>query len=1506
LLYTTQQFVNDQKTTKKRKIDSMAKHVQNSMWIRGFATMMAMTVSVHAGSLTWDGNGSTTPNPNGGTGNWDVNSTATWWNGTANVVWPALGGTDDDAVFANTAGTVSLTTPITANGLTFNTTGYLLQGNTLTLNGTTPTITTAASVSATIDSVLAGTSLTKAGAGTLTLTAANTYNSTTTISAGTLALSNGNNRLPTGTTVNFSGTSSLDLGSTSQTLANMTVANNVTGTVKGTGGTLALGGAAFQLGSATASSAQTLTLAALSTFTYTGSTRAFNVGGLATGGNGAAGTLTLAATNAITAASIGLGIGGTYSTANAGTMNMGRTNVINASTILIGGNYRSNGTLQYPAGTTDPTLTLRGTDGASRITSMIIGDCNGPSVASFGKVDLTSNVTGFSTLDALIGTLVIGRNSRASSAGGNYMQVTGSFTMGDGTLDATSITLGQVLALFSDGGTTSYTTGTVSVASGTMKVATLTLGDHLSAANANSGTCTGIFTLDNGATLAAQTIQPGAGASKTTRLFNWNDGTIKNYGTGTNLTISGLTTFALLGTGLHAFDIDAGCTGTVNQVISGAGSLTKLGGGTLRLAAANSYSGATVISNGTLEVSASGSLLQPTELAIYTNAQLTILNTGNVLNNSATLSLVSGAKVELANGVNETIRLLLINGQPAAAGTWGTVNCQWTNTALFAGAGVLTVTSQAAYTITASADPVGGTITPSGAIQVATDSSTNFVITATNAGYHVSNVVVDGISIGATNAYTFADVIADHTITVAFELRPQYSRGSITWDNNATDNQWSGISGAPLDQGWQPANDAVFETTPGTVSVAAGGVTAHNITFTASGFTIQDNTLTLAGTNPTISLGAGINANIGSSIAGSSGLIKSGSGTLTLSGANTYTGNTILGGGKLAYTTDNTGVKVLYFGATAGNTTVSSIDLTDATVTTTDVTVQTDSANTNTVTIGTGKTLTSNGAVTIGPGLNQPGSNTKLSVTGAGTWNVVKSGGTFQVGKAAGSGGYGTSGNTTYLNLSGLGTFNANMGSTGTFRVGDIAGDGSSMQGSSAILAATSTITAGTLSLGDATTAGSVQSLKLGSGTQILNVNTLNIGMIGTVGRSSGSLTFNSSSGTLKVRAANGTGSAALNMYTGNIGTGVLLANVFDVTGHSADLLFSTANLMCGTMTGVNPYTSTFSFDTGTLGITTLNLGSKAGTGVATNVATLNIGSSGHYTNTASLGAVTMANMTTTAGGIAARLNITGSNTTAAITSLTLAARSAAGTVISTLSLTGGSLTVGGNIVTTGSGGTVTTTVNLDGGTLDMSGHAIGGSGQLISNLIFASGTLKNVSEINAGAGLTKTSTNTLYLAGANTYTGATTIREGTLLGVVGGSCPNSAVTVTNTPGSIAAMGVFVSDNTLQWTCSSLSFTTNGSGAQLQFSFAVDPSTTLAPLNITGSLSFDGAPLVVVDTTHLVKNRSYPLLVVGGTAPTEVPPLSPTDLGGYLTWRGPGNKTLAYITAPRGTLVRFR
>jgi autotransporter-associated beta strand protein len=153
---------------------------------------MSLTAA-HATSLTWDGNGATAPNPDGGAGTWDVNTTANWWDGvSANVVWPALGGSDDDAIFANTAGTVSLAAGgVTANDLTFSTTGYLIQSNTLTLNGSTPTITTDPGVSATISSTIAGAAgLVKTGAGTLTLSVANNYTGGTTINGGTICPNN--------------------------------------------------------------------------------------------------------------------------------------------------------------------------------------------------------------------------------------------------------------------------------------------------------------------------------------------------------------------------------------------------------------------------------------------------------------------------------------------------------------------------------------------------------------------------------------------------------------------------------------------------------------------------------------------------------------------------------------------------------------------------------------------------------------------------------------------------------------------------------------------------------------------------------------------------------------------------------------------------------------------------------------------------------------------------------------------------------------------------------------------------------------------------------------------------------------------------------------------------------------------------------------------------------------------------------------------------------------------
>jgi hypothetical protein len=71
------------------------------------------------------------------------------------------------------------------------------------------------------------------------------------------------------------------------------------------------------------------------------------------------------------------------------------------------------------------------------------------------------------------------------------------------------------------------------------------------------------------------------------------------------------------------------------------------------------------------------------------------------------------------------------------------------------------------YTITSSAG-AGGTISPSGTVQVTSGSSQTFTITP-NSGYSVSGVTVDGASAGAVTTYTFSNVTANHTIAAAFQ-----------------------------------------------------------------------------------------------------------------------------------------------------------------------------------------------------------------------------------------------------------------------------------------------------------------------------------------------------------------------------------------------------------------------------------------------------------------------------------------------------------------------------------------------------------------------------------------------------------------------------------------------------------------------------------------------------------------------------------------------------------------
>ncbi len=70
------------------------------------------------------------------------------------------------------------------------------------------------------------------------------------------------------------------------------------------------------------------------------------------------------------------------------------------------------------------------------------------------------------------------------------------------------------------------------------------------------------------------------------------------------------------------------------------------------------------------------------------------------------------------------------------------------------------------HTITASCG-IGGSITPSGQVAVGYNADQAFTIIP-DAGYHVFEVWVDGVSVGAVPSYAFSNVTSDHTIEASF------------------------------------------------------------------------------------------------------------------------------------------------------------------------------------------------------------------------------------------------------------------------------------------------------------------------------------------------------------------------------------------------------------------------------------------------------------------------------------------------------------------------------------------------------------------------------------------------------------------------------------------------------------------------------------------------------------------------------------------------------------------
>ena len=175
------------------------------------------------------------------------------------------------------------------------------------------------------------------------------------------------------------------------------------------------------------------------------------------------------------------------------------------------------------------------------------------------------------------------------------------------------------------------------------------------------------------------------------------------------------------------------------------------------------------------------------------------------------------------------------------------------------------------FAVTASAGS-HGSISPSGSVSVSYGGSQVFSFLP-DAGYKISNVLVDGVSQGAISSYTFSSVNAAHTISVSFASQGYYtitasagSHGSIS-PSGAVSVTAGGSQGFAItpDTGYKVADVLVDGVSQGAVSsyTFSSVSAAHTIsaTFSAQTYTITGS----AGSHGSITPSGATSVNYGGS-----------------------------------------------------------------------------------------------------------------------------------------------------------------------------------------------------------------------------------------------------------------------------------------------------------------------------------------------------------------------------------------------------------------------------------------------------------------------------------------------------------------------------------------------------------------------------------------------------------------------------------------------------------------
>ncbi|EAM9833940.1 autotransporter outer membrane beta-barrel domain-containing protein [Salmonella enterica] len=394
-------------------------------------------------------------------------------------------------------------------------------------------------------------------------------------------------------------------------------------------------------------------------------------------------------------------------------------------------------------------------------------------------------------------------------------------------------------------------------------------------------------------------------------------------------TISGGTLVATNVEALGSGDVTDNATlelntgGTFDNVISGSGQVVKSGDEMLTLSGANSYTGGTTISGGTLVVSNVEALGSGD---VTDNATLE-LNTGGDFDNNigGTGSVVkSGDKTLTLSGANSYTGGTTISGGTLVASNveaLGTgdvtdnavleLNTGGTFDNVISGSGQVVKSGDEMLTLSGANSYTGGT-TISGGTLVATNvealGSGDVTDNATlelNTGGTFDNVISgsgqvvksgdDALTLSGNNSYTGGTLISGGTLVA--------SNVDALGSGDVTDNATLEMNtGGDFDNAISGSGQVVKS---GDETLTLSGANSYSGGGTISGGTLVANNVEALGTgdvtnNATLELNTG--GDFDNAISGSGQVVKSGDKTLTLSGANSYSGGTTISGGTLVAT----------------------------------------------------------------------------------------------------------------------------------------------------------------------------------------------------------------------------------------------------------------------------------------------------------------------------------------------------------------------------------------------------------------------------------------------------------------------------------------------------------------------------------------------------------------------------------------------------------------------------